>query len=74
MRHTRYVIRPGWVTSQRDGDRHWISAGKLLTLYRVPPNARVLIVDERAPEGYRPEPDDYVCEPRFDGNYPLFLP
>lgn len=72
-RRTRYVIAPGWVVSQRDGDRHWISAGDLLRLYRVPPNAPVLVLDENR-HGYRPEPDDYLCEPRFDGKYPLLLP
>jgi hypothetical protein len=71
----RYVVIPGEVISKRDGDRHYVGVGDLLRLYRVPPHANVLILDSpTAHRGYRPHPDDYIVEPRFDGAYPLFEP
>jgi hypothetical protein len=36
----RYVLHPGWVTSVNDGDRHYISADKLMSLYGLDWNQR----------------------------------
>ncbi len=65
----RYVLYPGFVTSQQDGDRHFIGSGKLRTLYLIPRDARVVYGGD---PGVRPEPGDVECRPRFDGNYPVF--
>ena len=74
MQHTRYVIIPGWIVSRNDAQRHWIGVGQLCELYRVPPGAPILVLrDYQSRLGYRPIPGDYVCEPRFDGQYPAFL-
>lgn len=37
LTRTKYVLCPGWVRSQNDGDRHYIQAWKLARLYGVPP-------------------------------------
>jgi len=31
----KYIVRPGYVFSRSDGDRHYISAGQLMNLHRV---------------------------------------
>lgn len=31
----KYIVKPGHITSVNDGDRHYISAHKLIELYRV---------------------------------------
>lgn len=43
----KYLIYPGYVTSRNDGERHYISAGQLIRLYRVDP-AECIIYDGRA--------------------------
>lgn len=64
---TRYVLWPGHVTSQYDGQRHFIGVADLRVLYHVPRNAHVVIGGE---PGFRPLPDDVNCYPRNDGAYP----
>ena len=32
-----YALVPSWVTSSRDGERHYVSAGELVKLYKLPP-------------------------------------
>lgn len=66
---TRYVLWPGEVISQNDGDRHYIGVGQLRNLYRIPPDAHVVNGDE---SGFRPLPGDVDCWPRYDGDYPNF--
>lgn len=64
----RYVIHPGFVVSRTDLDRHYIGAGQLRELYRVPRDARVVVVRPFEP-GYREQPGDVHLRPRFDGDY-----
>ena len=67
----RYVIRPGEVTSRTDGQLHYVNSSRLLQLYCVPKDADIIYdSSEHGPIFYRP--DDIICEPRYDGNYPLF--
>ena len=70
----RYVIYPDYMASRTDGDMHWIGVGDLRHLYRVPPDAHVVVMDGslRARLGFHPREDDIVCRPRYDGNYPVF--
>ena len=66
---TRYVLYPAIVFSKNDGDRHFIGIGQLLFLYRIPRDARW--VNGRS-LGYREQPGDIHCRPRFHGDYPVF--
>lgn len=62
----RYVLHPGWVMSKNDGDRHYITALKLVELYRVhPADCRVYGTEMPDKEG------EVHLWPRYDGNYTL---
>lgn len=68
----RYVLHPGFVISQSDGDEHFISADALRRLYRVPPDARIEVIREGDPSHwFRPQPGDVHLHPRYDGNYTI---
>jgi hypothetical protein len=65
-----YVLHPGDVRSQSDGQTHYIGVTALRRLYRVPARARVIIAGV---PGYRePEGEVIHCRPRYDGKYPAF--
>jgi hypothetical protein len=61
----KYLVKPGYVFSKSDGDKHWISADKLIRLYQVNPRECVISHPYLDPE------DLIVLEPRYDGNYEL---
>ena len=48
MTGPRYILRPGFVRSRADGDRHYIGVDALLRLYSVPPDARRVVADAMA--------------------------
>ena len=67
----RFVLYPQHVVSIYDGDRHWISAGRLRSLYNVPRGAKCITVE--TPEDYGsliPQPNDIHLRHRTEGNYP----
>jgi hypothetical protein len=66
----RYVLRPGWVTSQHDGDRHYITAAMLRDLYLLSVNDHVIVDGDPKFPPYRRQPGDVILTPRFDGRYP----
>lgn len=37
MTRIKYVVHPGWVISQSDGQRHWVGYPRLVRLYGVNP-------------------------------------
>jgi len=65
----KYMVHPGFVTS-KDGDRHWISARKLMELYGVPPSL-CIIFDNRDTESYSGliSRELTYLYPRNDGKY-----
>ena len=74
----KYLVFGGHVISQSDDDIHYISARKLVELYRVPINECVLI-DESNPRSAKKsllltlglKKNFIVLRPKFDGNYTL---
>lgn len=66
----KYAIHPGYVTSFRDGDRHYLSASRLAELYGLSKD-RYIIWDRSRPETYRGRDwDDFKhLFPRPDGRY-----
>jgi hypothetical protein len=67
----KYALYPGYVISQYDGDRHFISASQLAELYGVNFNECV-IVDKSRPESMvmRGHTSDLIpLFPRMDGKY-----
>lgn len=61
-----FIVCPGEVISQTDGDVHFISAFTLINLYGVKRTECVIMSPSTARmEGL------YVLDPRFDGDYSL---
>lgn len=59
-----YVLHPGLVTSENDGQRHWVSAHELVRLYRLPGN-RCYVYSRGAVYS-----DDAIhLHPRHSGDY-----
>lgn len=66
----RYVLHPGYVNSKKDGQEHFISAGKLADLYRV--SLSDCVVDtENNRRGFTKDAWENLKHlyPRYDGNY-----
>lgn len=81
----RFILVSGWVTSKKDGDRHFIPAYDLVWLYKLPRGLCRLVTDthvgwneanvdrilrEAARRGEKP----IVLRPRDDGDYPVNNP
>ena len=47
----KYVVCPGYVVSQNDNDRHFVSADQLMRLHKLNPK-ECIIADARFPETY----------------------
>ena len=76
----KYALRPGPVISKTDGDRHFIDAGTLMNLYRVPSHECIVIPWDvpRSRERERQLLLERVLamglihlHPRYDGDYTL---
>jgi hypothetical protein len=69
----KYALHPGWIISKKDGDRHYISAGALIRLYKVKPTDCWIWSKEFNHVSIgpsRPHFDKHLF-PREDGNYTL---
>lgn len=65
----RFVICPGEVTSQTDGDRHFIGGGQLIRLYKVNPQ-ECIFDSEKERYGYGHDWSQYIfLMPRYRGDY-----
>lgn len=68
----RYVIHPGYVTSTNDGDRHYISAGRLALLYGLRlQDCAVMHDDDAGVRAYQQQANDVHLYPKQDGDYSL---
>lgn len=62
----KYIVYPGYCISKTDGDKHWISADKLMRLYQVDPKECIVSVP------WKESPQDLIpLRPKYDGNYTL---
>lgn len=67
----RYIVYSGYVVSQTDGDRHYVTFRQLCRLYKLDPRqGNVVNADQML--SIVPRPDDIHCHVRYDGKYPLF--
>lgn len=58
------VVHPGWVISQNDGDRHYITGAMLIKLYGLNPAETTICREKLASH------DNYThYYPRYDGKY-----
>ncbi len=66
----KYAIHPDFITSQADGDFHFIGIGALVHLYKLKPG-EYIVWDDLRPETYLGRnSDDYMhLYPRNDGDY-----
>ena len=62
---SRYVLHPGYIFSKSDGDRHFIGAERLASLYGLP-LAKCIIATRG---GYRKQDGDIHLYPDYDGDY-----
>jgi hypothetical protein len=73
MKKPLYVIKPGYVYSRNDGDRHYISYSQLVQLYGVPLKYCIQYGSGRyfmSMEGYSEDDTDVITlAPRYDGDY-----
>lgn len=63
----RYVLHPGYVISEADGDRHFIGGPRLARLYGV--DVRQCVYGDMP--DYRQESGDIHLLPKHSGNYTL---
>ncbi len=74
MKKKKYLIIPGNVTSQVDGDIHYVSPKDLMALYKVSPE-ECEILDKRVISSFHSIDTAYPglihLFPRSDGNYKL---
>jgi hypothetical protein len=71
----RYILHPGTVCSNTDGDCHFISARKLAELYKVPFHL-CHVLDSKDPNTYlrfQETENDVHLYPKPDGNYNLII-
>jgi len=64
----KYLLMPGYIKSQTDGDQHYISPVQLKNLYNVP-MSECLIYNERIAS--RIPENITILRPQFAGNYTL---
>ena len=69
----KYVLKPGYIFSRTDRDRHFISAAQLVRLYRVPMCDCVVEPDMDDPRNrhWHPPHGAIYLTPQFDGDYTL---
>lgn len=46
LKKTRVILHPGFITSQTDGDMHYVSGSMLRELYDVPQDMFVIIIED----------------------------
>jgi hypothetical protein len=69
----KYLVKPGHVISESDGDEHYISFTQLTRLYGVDPD-ECLNNENLQMRGYPPNwnTDNLITlEPKYDGNYTI---
>jgi len=73
QRKVRLVVCDGYVTSETDGQRHYIGPMTLLKLYGIPANTPFVSYPSRKDEffGWRDQSDDIHLHPMRNGNYSL---
>lgn len=70
----KYILRPGYVRSQTDGQKHFITAHQLAFLYKVSMRECLIVNEDRDLKTYffnDKERDAMLLYPRYDGNYAL---
>lgn len=66
----KYLIFPGEVLSQYDGDVHFVTAPELMNLYKVDPKDCIVVRDAGQLRGL--VVGDYIpLHPQFSGDYTL---
>jgi len=69
MTNKKYVICPGWIVSQNDGDRHFITAQQLIRLYGVNPKECIV---RRERDNVLPWHKELKwLRPKYNGDYQI---
>ena len=70
----RLVVQPGYITSATDGDKHFVSAGRLLQLYSIDkpyPWDDLIVVQVNRHQSYTPQVGDVRLTPDPSGKYKI---
>lgn len=70
----KYAVCPDWVTSRSDGERHYVDAQALVSLYGVNPSECVVAAPSRERSRQQQFHGLIELRPRSDGNYKLPKP
>lgn len=65
----RFAVHPGYVKSQSDGQRHFISGPQLARLYQLPPGSWVTWDDRKWSREHYDHSAYVHLYPRDDGQY-----
>lgn len=68
----KYIVYPGDMISKRDNSWHYITAGQLMTLYKVSPAECIIYHDESSLRGID-KSDMIELYPNYSGNYNLTI-
>lgn len=71
MAHKKYLVIGGEVTSKNDRQRHYVSARRLVDLYRVRIGECILFDDQEQIPPYYNELGLVVLRPDYEGRYEL---
>jgi len=64
----RFAIHPGTVTSKNDGDRHYVTAHRLASLYQLK-TGEWIVWHEKVSEKFYNWNDYIHLYPSYEGNY-----
>ena len=69
----KYLVVPDYVISKTDGQKHFITAEELISLYAVNPDECFIASHPAYLEGYNLGGENplIILRPRYDGNYTL---
>lgn len=67
----KYLLCPGPVVSQNDGQTHHVSASQLAALYGVHMEECRVLPYTAQQRGWKPTPGLIQLHPRYDGDYRL---
>lgn len=68
MKEPEFLVVPGPVTSQTDGDRHYVNAWRLMDLFGVRADECVIL---KSAFMYKKYEGLYFLTPQYDGDYSL---
>uniref|UniRef100_A0A6H1ZK90 Uncharacterized protein n=1 Tax=viral metagenome TaxID=1070528 RepID=A0A6H1ZK90_9ZZZZ len=67
----KYIVYPITITSRSDNDRHYITAGQLIELYKVKASECIVVRNEQDERCIKNTHKFIALYPRYNGDYSL---